>query len=108
MPFFSIDLLCFLIVVLVVVASGDSLVARMVGEVFRCDLCDPCMMLSCAFILVKKKNILVCISSLFPRISGRGITSGIKAHVQTLGSLCSVAHLVGVALSKCECLGENS
>ena len=41
--------------VLVVVASGDSLVARMVGEVFRCDLCDPCMMLSCAFILVKKK-----------------------------------------------------
>ena len=52
MPFCSIDLLCFLVVVLVVVASGDSLVARMVGEVFRCDLCDPCMMLSCAFILV--------------------------------------------------------
>ena len=36
------------------VALGDSLVARIFGEVFRCDLCDPCMMLSCAFILVKK------------------------------------------------------
>ena len=43
----------FVVVVLVVVASGDSLVVQMVGEVFRCDLCDPCMMLSCAFILVK-------------------------------------------------------
>ena len=53
--FSSVDLLCFLVVVLVVVESGDSLVARVVGEVFRCDLCDPCMMLSCAFILVKKK-----------------------------------------------------
>ena len=39
---------------LVVVASRDLLVVQMVGEVFRCDLCDPCMMLSCAFILVKK------------------------------------------------------
>ena len=45
----------FFCVSLLVVASGDSLVARMVGEVFRCDLCDPCMMLPCAFILVKKK-----------------------------------------------------
>ena len=54
--FSSVDLLCFLVVVLVVVESGDSLVARMVGEVFRCDLCDPCMMLSCAFIFVKKNN----------------------------------------------------
>ena len=53
--FSSVDLLCFLVVVLVVVASGDSLVAQMVGEVFRCDLCDPCLMLSCAFILVKNK-----------------------------------------------------
>jgi hypothetical protein len=66
----------------------DLLVARIVGEVFRCDLCDPCMMFSCAFILVKNKFILACISSLFPRISGRAITSGIRAHVQTLGSLC--------------------
>ena len=73
MSFCSIDLLCFLVVVLVVVESGHSLVARMVGEVFRCDLCDPCMMLSCVFILVKKKN-LACISSLFPRIFERGIT----------------------------------
>ena len=34
---------------------GDSLVAKIVGVVFRCDLCDPYMMLSCAFMLVKKK-----------------------------------------------------
>ena len=74
MHFFLNNLLCFLVVVLVVVESGDFLVAWMVGEVFCCDLCDPCMMLSCAFILVKKSNILACISSLFPRISGRGIT----------------------------------
>ena len=51
--FSSVDLLCFLVVVLVVVASGDSLFAWMVGEVFRCDLCHPYMMLSCAVILVK-------------------------------------------------------
>ena len=87
--------------------SGDSLVAWMVGEVFCCDLCDPCMMFSCAFILVKKKK-LACISSLFPRISRHGIISSIRAQVQTLGSLCYVAHLVGVALAECECLGENS
>ena len=59
LSFSSVVLLCFLVVVLVVVVSEDSLVARMVGEVFHCDLCDPCMMLSCAFILVKKKNWLV-------------------------------------------------
>ena len=53
--FSSVDLLWFLVVVSLVVAFGDSLVVWMVGEVFRCDLCDPCMMLSCAFILVKKK-----------------------------------------------------
>ena len=43
------------------------------GEVFYCNLCDPYMMFSCAFILVKKK-ILACIESFFPRISGQGIT----------------------------------
>ena len=36
-------------------AFGDSLVAGIVGAVFRCDRCDPYMMFSCAFILVKKK-----------------------------------------------------
>ena len=56
MPFCLIDLLCFLVVVLVVVAFGDLLVAWIVGEVLCCDLCDPCMMLSCAFILVRKRK----------------------------------------------------
>ena len=49
---------CLIVCVSLVVAFGDLLVAQIVGEVFHCDLCDPYMMLSCAFILVKKKNIL--------------------------------------------------
>jgi hypothetical protein len=88
LPFCSIDLLCFLVVVLVVVESGDSLVARVVGEVFRCDLCDPCMMLSFAFILVKKK----IYSGLYFILVSKDLRAGhyiwYQSLVQTLGSLC--------------------
>ena len=53
--------MCMVFVSLVCVCQFGCGVRRFVGcrdcgEVFRCDLCDPCMMLSCAFILVKKKS----------------------------------------------------
>ena len=87
MSFSLVDLLCFLIYVLV---SGDAWRSLVVGcwTVFHCKLYVLCMLLSHALTLVKKKIYLAYFASLLPRISRRGITSGIRAQLATLGSLC--------------------
>ena len=63
-------------------------------EDFLCDLCDPCMKLSCALIIVQIFSCLGLYFILDPRISRKGITVGIKDHVATLGSLCYASTMV--------------
>ena len=91
-----------------VVAFGDSSIARIVGVVFRCNLCDPHMMLSCAFILVKKKIFWLVFHPCFQGSQGGALHLVLEPMFKHWDLYVYVAHMVGVALAECECLGENS